>query len=269
MQRLLEVIDRAYAGPPCQERDFDMKHVAAGTASVVKKYGIKIDRDSIIQRDDAMIDRLWEAAVDFLEICRVYNTSTGRRITFTRDEILDATRDAPSEITIGEGADERLVFHHDVEDRRAPIVVGGPIGTPLSEGMYVPIMRSYVQEPIIDSTTPGTLATTYRRQPRTNSPLETAAARQEVKLMSEASHLAGRPGMSIGGVQMGMSGVGYLSAISHGDMDLATGSRFRSTAKCRPTTISWAKPFIRWPPKESSMASTIRSWAGSRAARRD
>ena len=35
--RLLDIIDRAYYGPPCDERDFDMKFVARGVAKVVRQ----------------------------------------------------------------------------------------------------------------------------------------------------------------------------------------------------------------------------------------
>jgi methylamine--corrinoid protein Co-methyltransferase len=101
-----------------------------------------------------------------------------------------------------------------VEDERHPFVVGGPIGTPLDEEMYLPIMQSYVQEPIIQSLAPGTLVTTHDRKVRTRSPLEVIAAWEEVDLMFTALDRAGRPGLSIGAVQMGLSDVGYLSSVS-------------------------------------------------------
>jgi methylamine--corrinoid protein Co-methyltransferase len=82
--------------------------------------------------------------------------------------------------------------------------------------MYVPIMQSYIQEPIVDTTTPGTLDSTYGREPRTQSPYEVVAAWQEVDLIFSAARRAGRPGMSIGCVQMAISEIGHLSAISRG-----------------------------------------------------
>jgi methylamine--corrinoid protein Co-methyltransferase len=214
--RLLDIIDRAYDGPPCDERDFDLKHVAAGVARVVKEYDIKFDRDQLIQQDDAMIGRLFEASLDFLENCGVYNTSTSRRMMFTRREIEEYVASAPREAIIGEGRDARTEVHREVEDPRPPIIIGSPIGSPLSEDMYVPIMQSYIQEPIVDTTTPGTLDSTYGREPRTQSPYEVVAAWQEVDLIFSAARRAGRPGMSIGCVQMAISEIGHLSAISRG-----------------------------------------------------
>jgi methylamine---corrinoid protein Co-methyltransferase len=214
--RLMDVIDRAYDGPPCEESEFDMKYVADGVARVVKEYGLKFDKSKVIQQDDEMIDRVWEAAMDFIAGCGVYNTSTGRRMIFSRDEIEAGLQAAPAEAWIGVGDDARLERYRSVEDPTAPLIIGGPIGTPLSEDMYVPLMQSYIQEPIIDTTTPGTLATTYGRAPRTRSPLEVVAAWQEVEMIRAAARRAGRPGMSIGCVQMAISEVGHLSAISHG-----------------------------------------------------
>jgi methylamine--corrinoid protein Co-methyltransferase len=214
--RLLEILDRAYGGPPCDERDFDLQHVAGGVARVVKEYDLEFDQTTLIQRDDALIGRLWEAALNFLENCGVYNTSTGRRMLFSRREIEEWVAAAPDSAVIGEGRDARTEVHRSVEDPRPPIIIGSPIGSPLSEDMYVPIMQSYIQEPIVDTTTPGTLDSTYGREPRTQSPWEVVAAWQEVELVFTAARRAGRPGMSIGCVQMAISEIGHLSAISRG-----------------------------------------------------
>jgi methylamine--corrinoid protein Co-methyltransferase len=214
MTRLMDILDRSIKGPMTEEHEFDLRFVADGIAIVVKKYDIKFDKQRIIQNDDAMIDRVWQAAIEFFEHCGVYNTSTGRRITFTRREIEDVIKSAPAQATIGEGADARIEYHRKVEDPRLPLVVGGPIGTNLNEEMYLPIMQSYIQESVIDTITSGTLMTTHGREPRTKSPLEIVAAWEEVDLLFTATKRAGRPGMAIGAVQMGMSDIGYLSAIS-------------------------------------------------------
>jgi methylamine--corrinoid protein Co-methyltransferase len=214
--RLLDIIDRAYDGPPCDERDFDLKHVAAGVARVVKEYDIKFDRDQLIQQDDAMTDRLFEASLDFLENCGVYNTSTSRRMMFTRREIEEYLASAPREAIIGEGRDARTERYRSVEDPRPPIIIGGPIGVPMSEDLFVPIMQSYIQEPIVDTIGIGCLDTTYGREPRTQSALEVVAAWQEVDLIFSAARRAGRPGMAFGCVSMAISEIGHLSAISRG-----------------------------------------------------
>ena len=216
LTRFLDVIDRSYNGPLVDEEEFDLKFVAGGVKRVLQKYAIKFNKDNIIQQDDALIDRAFEAGLDFLIECGVYNRSTGRLIKFSREEIFEVLQSAPSEITIGEGPDARIYRTRKVEDPTPPQVSGGPIGTPLSENHYVSIIQSYWQEPILDLIVPGTLATTYGRQLRSNSPLEIAASWQEVFLGNQAAERAGRPGLSRMCVEMSISDVGHLSSISRG-----------------------------------------------------
>ncbi len=216
LTRFLDVIDRTYSGPLVDEEEFDLKMVAGGVRRVLQKYGLKFNKDHIIQQDNALIDRAFEAGLDFLIECGVFNRSTGRLIKFSRAEIMDVLEAAPSQVAIGEGADARLYCTRKLEDPTPPQVSGGPIGTPLSEDQYVSIMQSYWQEPILDLIVPGTLATTYGRQLRAKSPLEILASWQEVTLGNEAARRAGRPGLSRMCVEMSISDIGHLSSISRG-----------------------------------------------------
>ena len=216
LPRFLDVIDRTYSGQMMEEEEFDLKYVAGGVQRALQKYNIKFNKENIIQQDDALIDRAFEAGLDFLVETGVYNRSTGRLIKFSRAEIIDTLEAAPSEVTIGEGADARRYHTRKVGDPIPPQVSGGPIGTPLSEDQYVSIMQSYWQEPILDLIVPGTLSTTYGRQLRAKSPLEIAASWQEVFLGNEAAKRAGRPGLSRMCVEMSISDIGHLSSISRG-----------------------------------------------------
>ncbi len=216
LDRFLDIIDRGYSGPMVDEEEFDLIHIAGGVAHALQKYDIKFNPDCIIQQDDALVDRAFEAGLELLVDCGVYNRSTGRVITFTRQEVLAILDSAPSQVAIGEGPDARVYRTRKVEDPNPPQVSGGPIGTPLSEDQFVPIMQSYWQEPILDLIVPGTLSTTYGRQLRAKSPLEIAASWQEAFLGNEAAIRAGRPGLSRMCVEMSISDVGHLSSISRG-----------------------------------------------------
>lgn len=214
--RLLNVIDRALTGPVISENEFDLKRVAGGIKKAIQKYEIKIDSEHIVNQDDELADRVWEAALDFLAECGVFCTSTGRIIEFSRGEIEEILRFAPGEVLIGEGTDACVERHREVEDPQPPLIMGGPIGTPLPEDLYVPIIQSYAQEPIIDCITGGFLSTVHGRENRTRSPLEILAAWEEYDFITMAIQRAGRPGISVGCVQMSVSDLGNLSAISRG-----------------------------------------------------
>ena len=214
--RLLEVIDRSLSGPLCEEKEFDLKHVAGGVARVRKEYDLRFDPTRIIQTDEALIDRLWEGAFDFLLRCGVYHTGTRRRMVFSRQEVEQALGEAPEEARFGEGREARILRRRGIEDPRPPQVSGGPIGTPLSEDLWLPIMQSYWQEPVIDLVVPGTLSTIAGREVRSRSPLEILAAWQEEALGREAARRAGRPGLARMCVEMAFSDIGHLSSISRG-----------------------------------------------------
>ncbi len=214
--RLVDIVNRSLDGPVVEERTFDLTHVAQGVQQVVSDHGIKANPDNIVNLDDDMADRVWEAAVDLFATCGVFSKDTGRVIMFDRDEIEQIVRDAPSEVTIGEGPDERTEMSRTLDDPRPPLLMGGPIGSPTPNELFVPITRSYVQEPIVDVACAPTLTTIAGQEVRTKSPLEILAGWEEAKLTAEARHLAGRPGIGTTGIMISISDLANLSATSSG-----------------------------------------------------
>lgn len=214
--RILDVLDRSLSGPLCDEQEFDLEYVAKGVATVVKKYQIEFDKTRIIQHDDDMIDRVWQAALDLFEYTGVYHTNTGRRISFNREEIETTIAGAPCEAAVGRGRELRLIEHREVGDARPPVQSGGPIGTVVREDMYLPIHLSYIKEPLVDVVVAGTFATTHGRPVRSQSPWEIFAAWQEIDLLGPGAAGQGREGMCIMAVENAISEAGHLSAISRG-----------------------------------------------------
>ena len=212
--RLIDVVNRSLTGPVVEEQAFDLNHVAAGVQRVVREYEIKTDQVQIVNLDDEMADRVWQAAVDFLASCGVYSKDTGRVILFSRAEIEELVRSAPSQVSIGDGPDARVDMARTLDDPRPPLIMGGPIGSPTPNELFVPIIRSYVQEPIVDVACGATLMSTAGQEIRTKSPLEILAAWEEVDLMRQARELAGRPGIATTGIMISVSDLGNLSASS-------------------------------------------------------
>lgn len=212
--RLVDVINRSLTGPVVEEQAFDLGHVAAGIQRVVREYEIRADRDHVVNLDDDMADRVWQAAVDFLASCGVYSKDTGRVILFSRSEIEQLVCEAPSRVSIGDGPDARVDVARTLDDPRPPLIMGGPIGSPTPNELFVPIIRSYVQEPIIDVACGATLTSVAGQEIRTKSPLEILAAWEEINLMRQARELAGRPGIATTGIMISISDLANLSASS-------------------------------------------------------
>jgi methylamine--corrinoid protein Co-methyltransferase len=215
--RLFDLIDRSLSGPLREEEDFN-RQVTQGIRKVTREYDIRVDRDCIINQDDALADRVWQAAVDFLAETGVYCQSTSRVIHHSKDEIAALLREAPSEVWLGEGADRVLERCRTVEDPRPPLNMGSSIGSPIAEELFVPVMISYIQEPAVDVTCAPSLMTVQGRDIRTGSPLELLAAWEEADLMLRALERAGRPGMAWTGMMLSMSDTGQLSAASAGGL---------------------------------------------------
>ena len=212
--RLMNIIQRCLTGPIIDEEQFDSEHVTQGIRRVVKQYDIRLDRSHVVNLDDGLADRVWLAALDFLTSCGIYCLDTGRIILFSRDEIEQILAAAPLEVQLGSGVDAVRERYRLVEDTLPPLNMGGPVGSPISEELFLPVMLSYVQEPNVDVVCPATLSTVGGSDIRTRSPLEIMAAWEECDLMMQALQRAGRPGMAINCVQISISDVGFLSAIS-------------------------------------------------------
>jgi len=214
--RLIDILDRMETGPVTLEKDFDMKFIAGRIRQLVKEYDLKFDGVNLVNTDDAMADRCFEAGLKLAEEAGVYCTSNGRRLTWTRREILDTIKWAPTSLVIGAGHDAHLEHRRDPEDPRPPTVIGGPIGQTLPEDLFLPIMQSYIQEPIVDTIINGTLETVYGRDPRTKSPWEILCGWHEAELSLTAARRAGREGIAIGCVENAASDIPELSASSYG-----------------------------------------------------
>ena len=212
--RLMDIIQRCLTGPIVDEQQFDSEHVTQGIRRVLKQYEIHDDRSHVVNLDDGLADRVWAAALDFLTECGIFCLDTGRVIRFSRDEIEQILSEAPQEVQLGSGVDAVLEHYRLIGDKRPPLNMGGPIGSPVSEELFLPVMQSYVQEPNVDVVCPATLRTVHGVDIRTRSPLEIMAAWEECDLMMHVLQRAGRPGMAINCVQISISDVGFLSAIS-------------------------------------------------------
>ena len=168
--RLIDILDRMESGPVMEETEFDLTIIAKRTQQLVKEYEILFDGEDLINTDDAMADRCFQAGLQLAVDAGVYCTSNNRRIMWTRDEILETIKWAPESLVVGAGHDAHRVYRRDPEDTNRPTIVGGPIGQTIPEHLFLPVMQSYVQEPIVDNIVTGTLETVYERDPRTKSP---------------------------------------------------------------------------------------------------
>ncbi len=195
---VMDVYDRAKTGPKVEEKDWDFKIVPQTATALKKKYGIKMNKKQIIPTDPELCSNLFKAGLELLATCGVYCIDTHRVIKYTEEEILASLEAAPKSAQYGVvGRNGRTIACRKHDDKRPPIIQGGPTGAPCSEQYFRDIHQSYAQEPIVDAIVDGVLQTIKGHDPIANTPWEICAVRAEVKAVREAQMRAGRDGMGL------------------------------------------------------------------------
>ncbi|MEM3421183.1 MAG: monomethylamine:corrinoid methyltransferase [Candidatus Hadarchaeum sp.] len=211
-----EVARRAEVGPMMKESDFDMK-ISMTAMELAKEHDIVYDPSVYVSSDDSMADDVWQAGLELLLRCGVYNVSNKRVITFAEDEVKNALRHVVAEFEIGKGKDRIKIRSRKVEDRTKPTIFSGAFGVETTLDMFVPFNQAFVQEPLIDVLFHGGHIQSIDgiTTIRANSAFEVIAARIYAELMNQALILGGRPFMPIvWGVAAGVSSLNELGADS-------------------------------------------------------
>lgn len=214
--RLLEILHRAETGPIIDEKEFEAKLITETIKKLIKKYQLKFDKSVIVPSDDNLADRIFQAGLEFAVEVGMFCQDTNRRIIWTEDEYLEGLRSCPGQVVMGTGNDTVTITARTPESEGSPTFVGGPFGVPVPEDMYVPIMLSYAQEPLIDVIENPTIEKVYGYPIKAASPWEVLGGWREAELSFETINRAGRPGMPIGCIEISPTALAQISAASWG-----------------------------------------------------
>ncbi|UCG04808.1 MAG: monomethylamine:corrinoid methyltransferase [Desulfobacterales bacterium] len=191
-----DVIGRSESGPLVKEKEFDLR-VGRVARQMIEKYDIKYDPQNVIPADDGLADRVYQAGLDlFLEL-GIYCRDTGRLMKFTRDEVQWALKHAAATVTYGQGRDMATMTYRAVEDRKPPFCIMTPVGAPVAEERFVPMVQSYAQEPLAQTFSSAFSQTVHGRPIKSGTPQEVEAAIWNVIKLREAARAAGRPQIGI------------------------------------------------------------------------
>lgn len=215
-QYLLCVLDKAENGPVVEEADWDRHYINKRINELVKKYDIRWERGAGVTSDDALADRCYEAGLELALQSGLYCLDTQRQMIWSRDELDWLLSYIPSEVRFGLDEDEVCVRRRRPDENSRVAVVGGAYGTQVPEELFVPIMLSYAQEPLLDFIDNASLVSTYGRPIRAGSPWEAVGCWQEMLLSFEVLKRAGRPGLAIGCAEDSPSAIGELATTTYG-----------------------------------------------------
>jgi methylamine--corrinoid protein Co-methyltransferase len=198
MISLPEICRRAQTGPAMDEESFNLDKVYAGARTLSEKYGIKYDPDHPVPSDDALADRTFHAAVDFVVETGVYCPDTSRVITFSRDEVLEAVSNSFGRCIMGEGKD-RYVWSPRLPD--SGIKPWFHVGTGIintDERIVFNLVKEYASIKPANSVSVPALGRIDGLEVLSGTPTEILGAIRAVKIARDALIHAGRPGLAIG-----------------------------------------------------------------------
>ena len=207
----LDILDRAKTGLIVSKADWDMDYVVLPVRRLVKKYQLTWDKNQVIPDDEDLIDRLFQAGMELAVSSGIYCITTGRVINFSQAEINEGIERVPRTLQMGEGKDARILFARKIMDERPPLVWAGNPGAPTPEELFLPCVMSWMQEPLVDMATCGSLTSVRGREVETGKPMEIYAARWELSQLREALHRVGRPGMGLLAGQSAVTELGDLA----------------------------------------------------------
>ncbi len=213
---LLGVLDKAENGPFIEEVDYDRQYIYKRIVELIKKYDVRWEKGTMVPADDALADRVFEAGMELARETGLYCLDTKRRMIWSRAELDGVLARAPRQVVIGQGNDTATITTRRPDEHSRVAVVGGAYGTQVPEELFVPIMLSYAQEPLLDFIDNASLVTTYGRPIRAGSPWEAVGCWQEAEMSFEVVNRAGRPGIAIGCAEDSPSAIGELATTTYG-----------------------------------------------------
>jgi len=132
-----EVAKRAETGMLLETNDFLMKRIAANVRQLQKEYDIHWDGKTLLNQDDALADRCWEAGKQLLLRAGLYSMNSRRVIEFTEEEIAHVLKFKRDHFIMGQGKDQVTIHHRNVEDKRLPFIFSGPFNADTHEDVFV------------------------------------------------------------------------------------------------------------------------------------
>lgn len=210
-ERLVEIYQRSRSGRFMKEAEYDLL-LAQRIRELVREHEIRFDPQVVCPSDDAMADRVFQAGLQLFLDVGVYHLGTQRVIRFERGEVLDALRQAPATLYLGEGKDMVVVTNRGVEDPRPSLNLSGPAGQPCSEEHYLKLLISYAREPYVHAIESGATLTYNGVDTMAGTLMEVKAVQRDAATAREAVRRVGRPGMHIGDCATGMTCLGKMAA---------------------------------------------------------
>ena len=196
---IMEFQERSLRGPVKKSTEFDLAY-ARKVRELAAKHQIRYLPEELIV-DDQTADAIFQAGVELLAGVGLYHLDTQRVIEFQEAEIRQVAQEYcrnPPRQSFGSGADRITVEARTSQDRRPPILAGGPAGA-IEEEWFVPYVQSFAQEETNQALgIAGGIASVGGLQPKVGTLSEVHCGLWETRKLLEVLARVGRPGLHLG-----------------------------------------------------------------------
>jgi len=196
---IMEFQQRSLRGPVKKSAEFDLGY-ARKVRELVAKHQIAYDAEALIV-DDPTADAIFQAGVELLAEVGLFHLDTQRVVQFSESEIREVATHYftnPPQQQFGAGGDRISVAYRTSDDRRPPILAGGPAGS-IQEEWFVPYVQSFAQEETNRALgIAGGIASVGGVEPKAGTLSEVYCALWESRKLLEIAGNVGRPGLHLG-----------------------------------------------------------------------
>jgi len=195
----LEILKRAeQTGPICEENEWNLKVIPMKISEKLREYGLNktYNKDNPIPSDDGLADDFWKAGFELAVDTGVLCMDSRRIIKFTESELKEFFKKLPKEVKEGAGKEEINIKIRNVEDKRPPVCFYGPIGIDITEDLFIPVVTSVIQYPVIDKVHIPELKMIHGKEIRAGAPSEVIGIMYQLKMYREAAKIAQRTTLS-------------------------------------------------------------------------
>lgn len=201
---MIPIIDfekRSHNGPRMSANDFD-DFLMETAMELVDKYDLNFDWNEIIA-DDARVEAVFNAAVDFLAEVGVYNRSGSQVIKWTREEILELVADYqnnPRTLTVGAGKEQHSITARKSGDGQTLVIWAGG-GSLFNDKFIEASVTAFTREPAVKGfTKAGGVSKVGDLDARADCPSEIYVQMVETDTQLAALKKVGREGMFLGNI---------------------------------------------------------------------
>ncbi len=213
MNSLLHICEMAQKGPAISAESFDLDRLYATLARLVDKYEIRYDPNNPVPSDDALADKVFDAAVEFFVDCGVYFQNTKTVVRFTRRDVLDAVANYNGDCRFGQGKEARVFRSRKPDSTTRPWCHVGSGIVASTEQIASQIVQGNASIKAADSMSVNALDKIDGRPIETGRPTEILGAIRSIQVAREACRLAGRPDLPIiNGIATAGSAIATIAA---------------------------------------------------------